>query len=98
MPTLDKERGVLIVRVVYDGPPHSGKTTTLRSLAKGLGVEIHSPEERDGRTLFFDWVEYVGGLFEGRQIRCQIVSVPGQAELAERRKLLLQSADAVVLV
>src|SRR6188472_2918680 len=98
MPTIDRERGVLVVRVVYDGPPLSGKTTTLRSLAQGLGVPIVSPEEQDGRTLFFDWVDYVGGLFEGRQIRCQIVSVPGQQELAKRRRLLLESADAVVMV
>jgi signal recognition particle receptor subunit beta len=98
MPILDKERGVLVVRVVYDGPPMSGKTTTLRALSQGLGVPITSPEERDGRTLYFDWVDYVGGLFEGRQIRCQIVSVPGQKELAKRRQLLLDSADAVVMV
>ncbi|HEV8549126.1 MAG TPA: ADP-ribosylation factor-like protein [Polyangiaceae bacterium] len=98
MPIIDKERGVLVVRVVYDGPPLSGKTTTLRALARGLGVSIVSPEEQDGRTLFFDWVDYVGGLFEGRQIRCQIVSVPGQKELAKRRRLLLESADAVVMV
>lgn len=98
MPTVDKERGVLVVRVVYDGPPMSGKTTTLRSLAQGLGVPITSPSEQNGRTLFFDWVDYVGGLFEGRQIRCQIVSVPGQRELAARRQAILSSADAVVLV
>lgn len=98
MPIVDKERGVLVVRVVYDGPPMSGKTTTLRALAKGLGVAISSPEERDGRTLFFDWVEYVGGIFEGRKIRCQIVSVPGQKELSNRRRKLLEAADAVVMV
>ena len=98
MPVLDTKRGVLVVRIVYDGPPLSGKTTSLRSLASGLGVPVTTPEEKDGRTLFFDWVDYVGGLFDGRQIRCQIVSVPGQRELAHRRKLLLESADAVVLV
>ena len=98
MPTIDKERGVLVVRVVYDGPPMSGKTTTLRALAQGLGVPITSPAEQDGRTLFFDWVDYVGGLFEGRQIRCQILSVPGQHELGKRRKHLLETADAIVMV
>jgi hypothetical protein len=48
--------------------------------------------------LYFDWLDYTGGLFEGRRIRCQIVSVPGQATLAPRRRRLLQSADAVVFV
>lgn len=98
MPIVDKERGVLVVRVVYDGPPFSGKTTTLRALAERLGVGLVSPAEQDGRTLFFDWVDYVGGLFDGRQIRCQIVSVPGQKELAKRRKKLLDAADAIVMV
>lgn len=99
MPFIDSERQLLVVRVVYDGPPMSGKTTTLRSLARRLGSpEVSSPAEANGRTTFFDWTEYVGGLYEGRQIRCQIVSVPGQVELRHRRSFLLQSADAVVFV
>lgn len=98
MPIIDTKRGVLVVRIVYDGPPLSGKTTSLRTLARGLGVEVTTPGEKDGRTLFFDWIDYIGGLFEGRQIRCQIVSVPGQEQLAARRRELLVSADAVVLV
>jgi len=98
MATIDDNRGVLVVRIVYDGPALSGKTTSLSALSRGVSSTLRSHEEKDGRTLFFDWVEYVGGLFEGRQIRCQIVSVPGQRELLHRRKLLLSSADAVVCV
>jgi signal recognition particle receptor subunit beta len=98
MPIIDNKRGVLVIRLVYDGPPMSGKTTSLRTLARGLGVAVETPEESDGRTLYFDWMDYVGGLFEGRQIRCQVVSVPGQAEHAKRRRKLLASADAVILV
>lgn len=97
MPTIDA-RGLLVIRIVYDGPALSGKTTSLRALADGVASTLHCPEERNGRTLYFDWMEYVGGLFEGRQISCQIVSVPGQHELSARRKLLLESADAVVCV
>src|SRR6185369_2821187 len=66
--------------------------------AKGVSSKLECPAELAGRTLYFDWVDYVGGMFDGRQIRCQIVSVPGQKELARRRNLLLESADAVVLV
>lgn len=98
MPIIDEDREVLVLRVVYDGPPFSGKTTTLRTLSRGLGVDIVTPEERAGRTLAFDWVDYTGGLFEGRKIRCQIVSVPGQPELARRRRYLIESADAIVVV
>ncbi|HEX2672387.1 MAG TPA: hypothetical protein VHM25_16010 [Polyangiaceae bacterium] len=98
MAIIDESRGVLVVRIVYDGPAMSGKTTSLRTLARGVSSRVECPDELGGRTLYFDWVDYVGGLFEGRQIRCQIVSVPGQRALAHRRKLLLESADAVVLV
>ncbi len=98
MPTIDESHGWLVVRIVYDGPAMSGKTTSLRSLAAGLASKIESPEEREGRTLYFDWVDYTGGLYEGRQIRCQVLSAPGQRELAHRRKLLVESADAVVCV
>jgi len=98
MAIIDDSKGVLVVRIVYDGPALSGKTTSLRALAKGVSSKVETPAEQAGRTLFFDWVDYVGGLFDGRQIRCQIVSVPGQKELSRRRKLLIESADAVVLV
>jgi signal recognition particle receptor subunit beta len=98
MPTIDSRHGLLVIRIVYDGPALSGKTTSLKALADGVASRLECPEERDGRTVYFDWMEYVGGLFEGRQICCQIVSVPGQRELAQRRQLLMESADAVVCV
>jgi signal recognition particle receptor subunit beta len=98
MATIDDSQGVLVVRIVYDGPALSGKTTTLRALARGVSRQLECPEERDGRTLFFDWMDYVGGIFEGRRIRCQTISVPGQTELRHRRKRLRDTADAVVCV
>jgi signal recognition particle receptor subunit beta len=98
MATLDPRSDVIVIRVVYDGAPLAGKSTSVRALGRGVGGEVFSPAETDGRTLYFDWLDYTGGLFEGRQIRCQIVSVPGQAMLAVRRRRLLESADAIVFV
>jgi signal recognition particle receptor subunit beta len=98
MALLDRERGLIVLRVVYDGPPEAGKTTSLRALAGSLGQPLYSPAEENGRTLFFDWMDYTGGRFEGYQIRCQIVSVPGQPELDARRRRLLRDADVVVFV
>jgi signal recognition particle receptor subunit beta len=88
----------VVIRLVYDGPPFSGKTTSLTTLAAGMARSVFSIADDAGRTLYFDWLEYVGGSFEGNPIRCQIVSVPGQAELADRRRALLAEADAVVFV
>lgn len=100
MATLDAAGDALVVRIVYDGPPIAGKTTSLLALAERLGHgRLFTPEvSGGGRTLFFDWLEYVGGRYDGRAIHCEIVSVPGQAEFAPRRRLLLSSADAVVFV
>jgi signal recognition particle receptor subunit beta len=95
---VDTTAGEVVVRLVYDGPAWAGKTTTLRALARSLGREMFSGEEEDGRTLHLDWVEYLGGLYEGRPIRCQIVGVPGQRMFARRRRVLLADADAVVFV
>lgn len=98
MARIDPERGQLVVRIVYDGPAQAGKTTSVRALARSLGTGVFSGAEEEGRTLYFDWADYVGGLFEGMPIRCQIVSAPGQSVLESRRRLLLASADAVVFV
>ncbi|MFT3710896.1 MAG: ADP-ribosylation factor-like protein [Archangium sp.] len=100
MASVDAETESVVVRIVYDGPPTAGKTTSLQALADRFGQgKLVTPETTsDGRTLFFDWLEYVGGRFDGRPIRCQLVSVPGQKALSARRRALLATADAVVFV
>lgn len=98
MAILDTERGVLVVRIVYDGPALAGKTSSVRALAASLGRPTFSGDEAEGRTLHFDWLDYVGGLFQGYPIRCQVLSVPGQPALVARRRHLLREADAVVFV
>lgn len=98
MAVLDRQNGCVVIRIVYDGAPMAGKTTSVAALGRGLGAAVFSPAELEGRTLYFDWLDYTGGLFEGHRIRCQIVSVPGQATLAPRRRRLLETADVVVFV
>jgi signal recognition particle receptor subunit beta len=95
---LDPRTERVVLRLVYDGPAWAGKTTTVRSLARGLGTHAVSGEEADGRTLEFDWADYLGGLFRGQPIHCQIVGVPGQRVLERRRLALLAEADVVVFV
>jgi hypothetical protein len=98
MAVLDPRCDAVVIRVVYDGAPMAGKTTSVAALGRGLGSNVLTPAEVGGRTLYFDWLDYTGGLFEGHRIRCQIISVPGQATLAPRRRRLLESADAIVFV
>jgi signal recognition particle receptor subunit beta len=99
MALIDSEASEIVIRLVYDGPPEAGKTTSLRALAGSLAQNTYTPAEGpDGRTLWFDWMEYLGGRFEGCQIRCQIVSVPGQRTLGARRRRVIEGADVVVFV
>ena len=98
MAVLDPRSDVVVLRIVYDGAPLAGKSTSVRALGKSLGTGVVSPGELGGRTLYFDWLDYTGGLFEGHRIRCQIISVPGQTTLAPRRRRLIESADAIVFV
>jgi signal recognition particle receptor subunit beta len=100
MPFIDSQTGSLTLRVVYDGPPLAGKTTSVRALAQRVrGTRgFASPAEAEGRTLYFDWLEFIGGEFGGKELRVHVISVPGQVELRHRRKFLIDQADAVVFV
>lgn len=88
----------IVIRIVYDGPPEVGKTTSVRALARSFGRQVFTPEEQNGRTAYFDWMEHVGGRFDGAPIRCQVASVPGQRRWRPRRDRLLDQADVVIFV
>lgn len=98
MAVLDHQTPAVVLGIVYDGPPEAGKTTSVRALARSFGREVYTPEERDGRTVYFDWLEHTGGRFDGAPLRFQIMSVPGQTCWAQRREQLLERADVVVFV
>jgi signal recognition particle receptor subunit beta len=93
----DRARATPIaLRVVIDGHSTSGKTSTARTLAGLLDRPVVTPEEHEGRTLWFDWLDYIGGNSDGRPIHAQVVTVPGH--LPERRRLILATADVVLFV
>ncbi|MBX3248856.1 MAG: hypothetical protein KF901_16895 [Myxococcales bacterium] len=102
MPYIDRQNGELVIRIVYDGSPEAGKTTNVRALSTLLSMQrrgqVVAPGTTSRRTEFFDWLDFSGGYVDGRRLRCQLVSVPGQPSLLRRRRYLLESADAVVFV
>jgi signal recognition particle receptor subunit beta len=102
MAAFDPHERKILVRVVYDGPGFAGKTTNIQQLhgffTDRRRGDLITPEAKEGRTQFFDWMHLDGGLVHGHGLRCQLVSVPGQQALTKRRWILLRRADAVVFV
>ena len=89
-------------KVVYYGPPQSGKTTNLE--------QIHRISDPDGanrlislntaqdRTLFFDLLPFSLGSVSGYDFKIQLYTVPGQVQYNATRRVVLAGADAVVFV
>ena len=89
-------------KVVYVGPAGSGKSTTIRALHDQLAPDTHgpilAPTEPDGSTLFFDLLTIELGTLEGRSIRLQLLSAPGDPGRSEVRQTVLRGADGVIFV
>ncbi|MFV8756718.1 GTP-binding protein [Nannocystaceae bacterium ST9] len=102
MALFDPERERIVIRVVYDGPGHAGKTTNLARLCRAFASwrrsDLVSPNTLGERTQYFDWLEVDGGLLASYPIRAQLLTVPGQRELTLRRKFVIERADVVVFV
>lgn len=102
MPHIDARSGEVVIRIVYDGAPEAGKTTNVQQLGVQISLQrrgmAKSPGTTGDRTEFFDWLDFSGGYLDGRRVRCQLVSVPGQPRLLHRRQYLLEKADAIVFV
>lgn len=102
MAVYDPESKKLIVRVVYDGPGMAGKTTNLQQICSSFAPqrrsELYSGPTAASRTLCLDWMHLDGGLVRGHELRCHLLTVPGQAVLNRRRLMLLSMADSVVFV
>ncbi|EIJ44313.1 hypothetical protein BegalDRAFT_3503 [Beggiatoa alba B18LD] len=100
MAIIDKERDVIVFRIVYDGLPQSGKTTSIYSLANVLGRTntLYSPPTEAGQAPLFEWIDYVGGFFRGHSIACQIITTPSDPALHAHRQFLLNTADVVIFI
>ncbi len=86
-----------IVRIIVYGPAAAGKTTTARALGENLGRPVETPEEEgDGTTVYFDFMEYEGGSYQGQPIRTQLITVPGHDKA--RRVPMLTIADVILFV
>jgi signal recognition particle receptor subunit beta len=89
-------------KVVYYGPPQSGKTTNLEQIHRisdpaGTNRLISLNTAQD-RTLFFDLLPFSLGSVSGYDFKIQLYTVPGQVQYNATRRVVLAGADAVVFV
>lgn len=90
------------VKLVYYGPPLSGKTTNLEQihnrLPKQKRSELVSVKTREDRTLFFDFMQLELGEINGLKPKFKLFTVPGQVYYEATRKLVLKDVDGLIFV
>jgi signal recognition particle receptor subunit beta len=98
---VDFAERTLTLKLVYYGPPLSGKTTNLRSLHgavdKANRGRLLALDTRDDRTLFFDLLP-IFFRASNFSFRIKVYTVPGQPVHEATRKVVLTGADGVVFV
>jgi len=92
----------LQVKLVYYGPPLSGKTTNLEQIharvPKQKRSDLVSVKTREDRTLFFDFMQMELNEIKGLQPKFKIYTVPGQVYYEATRKLVLKDVDGLIFV
>ena len=101
MAQIDFAERQLTLKLVYYGPPHSGKTSNLRALHDAVDKlnrgRLMTLDTRDDRTLFFDLLPMFFRA-SGFSFQIKVYTVPGQPVHEATRKVVLANADAVVFV
>jgi len=89
-------------KIVYYGPPLSGKTTNLEHLHKAIPQGAKGPmtmlSTREDRTLYFDFLPLQSSAIKGFDTKFQLYTVPGQPVYNETRRIVLNGADGLVFV
>lgn len=101
MAVVDFQERQLTLKLVYYGPPLSGKTSNLRALHTAVDKlnrgRLMTLDTRDDRTLFFDLMP-IFFRASGFSFRIKVYTVPGQPVHEATRKVVLAGADGVVFV
>ena len=91
----------ITLKLVYYGPPLSGKTTNLKALHARVEEwnrgRLMTLDTRDDRTLFFDLLPIFFRV-SGLSFRMKVYTVPGQPMHDATRRVVLQGCDGVVFV
>lgn len=92
----------LDVKIVYYGPPLSGKTTNLEQIHTRMPAsrqsDLVSLKTDQDRTLFFDFLPIEMADVGGLTPRFNLYTVPGQSLYRATRRLILEDVDGIVFV
>ncbi len=102
MPTVDHANKELLLKLVYYGAGHSGKTTNLRHIhehtrSEHRGTLLTLSAEAE-RTIFFEMLPVELGAFKGYSIRLHLCTVPGKVVHDRTRRHILSDVDGIVFV
>ena len=101
MAIVDFAERQLTLKLVYYGPPLSGKTSNLRALHAKVDTlnrgRLMTLDTRDDRTLFFDLLP-IFFRTSSFSFRIKVYTVPGQPVHEATRKVVLAGTDGVVFV
>ena len=101
MAIVDFAERQLTLKLVYYGPPLSGKTSNLRALHAKVDAlnrgRLMTLDTRDDRTLFFDLLP-IFFRTSAFSFRIKVYTVPGQPVHEATRRVVLAGTDGVVFV
>ena len=90
----------LNLKMVYYGPPESGKTTNIKHLHQQVAQsrlgQMMTLATATDRTVFFDFLSFEMGTMSKWKVFMNIYSVPGHESCRSTRKLLLRGADGII--
>ncbi len=93
----------IFCKIIYAGPPQSGKTTNLQWIHKNTTFEQEDSEMMTlpittSPTDFFDFLPLGVGKFRDFSMRFHLYTVPGKQLFSSTSKIILKGVDGVVFV